>query len=169
MMLRFSALFAVVALYFCLAGYGQAQVPAKITEIQAMAFESRTGTLSENLLGAASPELGNMPTGRNASVSTFVIVKVEFGKDSPIPTNAKVRLIATESGSAPFSANPQKQKPKIILDALSDLGPADANGTTYVGFWLQRTGCRTIFLKATLSGAAAASSMNKVLPFTCYE
>lgn len=169
MMLRFSALFAVAALYFCSVCITQAQVPAKITEIQARAFESRTGTFSANLLGAGAPELGNMPTGRNASVSTFVIVKVEFGKDSPIPTTAKLRLVATESGSASFSSNPKKQSKKVILDSTSPIGPADADGTTYVGFWLKRTDCRTIFLSATLIGTAGTASKTEVLPFTCYE
>lgn len=168
-MLRFSALSAFFILSFCIVGSTRAQAPAKIAEIQARAFESRTGTFSENLIGSGARELGNMPAGPNASVSTFIIVKVQFGKDSPVPAAAKVRLIATESGSAPFSSNSKSQRKRIILDSLSSLGPADSNGTTYVGFWLERTDCRTIVLNASLRGIAGTSSRVETLPFTCYE
>jgi|GEM_PF-1508839 len=169
MMLRFSAFFAVAAVFFCIVCPTRAQVPAKITEIQARAFESRTGTFSANLIGAGAQELGNMPAGKNASVSTFIIVKVEFGKGSPVPSAAKVRLVATESGSAPFSSNAKDQRKRIILDSSSLLGPADTDGTTYVGFWLKRTDCRTVVLNASLTGIAGTSSMVETLPFTCYE
>ncbi|MEZ5423749.1 MAG: hypothetical protein R2682_11775 [Pyrinomonadaceae bacterium] len=169
MMLRFSALSAFFILSFCLVCSTRAQAPAKIAEIQARAFESRTGTFSENLIGSGARELGNMPSGPNASVSTFIIVKVQFGKDSPVPAAAKVRLVATETGSTPFSSNSKTQRRKIILDTSSSLGPADSDGTTYVGFWLERTDCRTIVLNASLRGVAGATSMVETLPFTCYE
>lgn len=168
-MLRFSALFAVAAFSFCIVSSTRAQAPAKITEIQAKAFESRTGTFSENLIGPGARELGNMPMGKNASVSTFIIVKVEFGKDSPVPAGAKVRLVATKSGSAPFSLNKKDQRKRVILDSSSLLGPADTDGTTYVGFWLKRTDCRTVVLSASLTGVTGTSTKVETLPFTCYE
>lgn len=146
-----------------------AQESARISEIQAKAFNSKTGTFSEDLLAAGAPELGNMPSGEMASVSTFVIVKVEFGKGSPIPQNAKIRLVATENNSLPFAEKKAKQGKRIILDTSNKLGPVDQNGATYVGFWLHTTDCRTIALSATLTGLAKTSTMSEILPFTCYE
>ncbi|HQZ83306.1 MAG TPA: hypothetical protein PLR83_08800, partial [Pyrinomonadaceae bacterium] len=87
----------------------------------------------------------------------------------PVPTGAKVRLVATESGLTPFSSSKKDQRKKVILDSSSLLGPADTDGTTYVGFWLKRTDCRTVVLNATLTGIAGASTKVETLPFTCYE
>lgn len=146
-----------------------AQESARIAAIQAKAFNSRTGSFSENLLAKGAPALGNMPSGEMSSVSTFIIIKIEFGKGSPIPKNGKVHLVATESGSMPFAAKPSKQGKRIILDSSNKLGPVDSDGNTYVGFWLNSTDCRSITLKATLTGLAKTSTMSEILPFTCYE
>lgn len=156
-------------LLVCFAAGLQAQEQPKISDIQARAFESRTGDFSADLLSTGRADLGNMPIGETASVSTFVIVKVDFGKDSPIPEKAGVRLVATESGSMPFSIKRKRQADKIILDSTNAVGLADANGTTYVGFWLMKTGCQSIKLTATLTGVSKKSSKTEILAFTCYE
>ncbi len=168
-MTRFTSIIAAVCFLLFLTNSAFAQRSAKISEIQARAFNSRTGEFSENLLAAGAPELGNMPSGELASVSTFIIIKIEFGKGSPIPKDAKVRLVATESGSMPFAAKPAKLGKRIILDSSNGLGPVDPDGNTYVGFWLKTTDCRSVALKASLIGLAKTSTMSETLPFTCYE
>lgn len=139
---------------------------AVITEIQARLFNSRTGDFSDNVFAKGAPELGNVPSGNLASVSTFIIVKISFGAKGSIPPNAKVQLTATESADQPFGAKSRKQ---LLLNETSKLGPADTDGNTFVGFWLNRTGCKSITLVASLTGAGKASSAKKILPFACYE
>ncbi len=167
--MRFTSFVAVVVFSMVFIIPAIAQDPANILEIQARAFNSKTGSFSENLLAAGAPELGNVPSGEMASVSTFIIVKVDFGKDSPIPKNAKVHLVATENGSMPFASKPTRQSKRVILDSSNNLGPADPDGNTYIGFWLKTTDCRSVSLTATLIGLAKTSTISEVLPFTCYE
>ena len=143
-----------------------AQDQAVITEIQARLFNSRTGDFSGDVLAKEAPELGNVPSGDLASVSTFILVKISFGAKGSIPANARVHLTAAESATQPFGAKSGK---RILLNEASKLGPADADGNTFVGFWLNRTGCKSITLTASLTGAGKASSAKKILPFACYE
>lgn len=143
-----------------------AQDRAATAEIQARLFNSKTGAFSENVLAKGAPELGNVPSGDLASVSTFILVKISFDPKGSIPVNAEVQLTATESATQPFGAKSSKQ---ILLNAASKLGPADADGNTFVGFWLNRTGCKSITLKASLTGAGKTSSVTEVIPFACYE
>ena len=146
-----------------------AQNTTRIAGFQAHLFYSKTGTLSDDMLAKGAPEMGNVPFGELASVSTFIVVKIELGKDTPIPQNAQVRLVATESGSMPFAAKSQKESNRIILDSTSRLGPANTDSNTYVGFWLPSTGCKTISLKAYLLGLKDKPSLTGLLPFACYE
>jgi hypothetical protein len=167
-MVRFCTYIPVVILSALLMfGPAAAQDQTVISEIQARLFNSKTGALSENVLAKGAPELGNVASGDLASVSTFVTVKISFGENGSIPANAMVRLTASESPAQPFGKKPGKQL--LLLSAASKLGPADVDGNTFVGFWLNRTGCRTITLKASLTGAGKASSVTKILPFACYE
>ncbi len=92
-----------------------------------------------------------------------------LAKDAPIPDKARIRLLATESGSMPFAANRGKASSRVMLDSTSGLGPVSAEGTTHVGFWLAGTGCRSISLKASLIGVRDAAALTEVLPFACYE
>lgn len=146
-----------------------AQNTARISGFQAHLFNSKTGALSGDMLGKGAPEMGNVPSGEFASVSTFVVVKVELGKEAAIPQNAQVRLVATESGSMPYAPNRKSESNRIILDHSSRLGPVNADGNTYVGFWLADTGCKAISLKASLLGLKDKPSLTGILPFSCYE
>ncbi len=155
-------IFAVFLLLIPVSAQGQ----AVITDIQARLFNSKTGDFSDNVLAKEAPELGNVPSGELASVSTFIVVKISFGAKGSIPANAQVRLTAAESAVQPFGAKSGK---KILLNEASKLGPADADGNTFVGFWLNRTGCQSITLTASLIGAGKAVAAEKILPFACYE
>lgn len=166
-MVRLSTSFLVIFFSaFLLFIPASAQDQAVITEIQARLFNSKTGEFSGNILAKAAPELGNVPSGDLASVSTFIVVKVGFGIKGSIPPNAQVRLIATETADQPFGAKSRKQ---TLFNAASKLGPADTDGNTFVGFWLDQTGCQSISLTASLIGAGKASSAKAILPFACYE
>lgn len=146
-----------------------AQDAPRISGFHAYLFNSETGLLSGDMLAKGAPEMGNVPSGEFASVSTFIVVKVEFGKQAPVLHKTQVRLLATESGSLPFAARRVRGVKRIILDSTSSLGPVNADGGTYVGFWLPKTGCQTITLKASLVGLKKPVSSTAMLPFACYE
>ncbi len=154
-----------ISLVFLAAG-AFAQAQPTIDGIEARLFNSKTGNFSENILAAGSPELGNVPSGEFASVSTFIIVKVAFGPKAAKPANATVRLAASEGPTQPFAS---KQARKPLLNAVSKLGPVDADGNTYVGFWLNSTGCRSVQLKVTLTAFGKTATAAETLPFACYE
>lgn len=140
-----------------------------LTGFQVLLFNSKTGLFSEDILKKGGPELGNVPIGEFASISTLVIVKVKIAKDAPIPQDLRVRLVAIESGSLPFAAKSTKRPDRVILDQKARLGPVNEQGLSHVGFWLADTGCRSITLKASLIGIPVSQSISEVLPFTCYE
>ena len=121
------------------------------------------------MLAKGAPQLGNIPIGKFASVSTLVVVRVELRTQAPVPEKAQIRLVAVESGSMPFATKGGKTRDRTILDRTSSLGPVNDKGESYVGFWLGATGCHTITLKAFVVGARDTAPLTGVLPFTCYE
>lgn len=161
---------AVAALGFVLLhpATGVAQERARVAGFQAYLFNSKTGALSGDVLARGGPELGNVPGGEYASVATLVVARVEFGRQSAIP-KARVRLVASESAAMPFATGRAQPGGRVIHDRTADLGPVNADGTSYVGFWLAGTGCRAISLKATLVGIKDAAALTGSLPFACYE
>lgn len=146
-----------------------AQDTARIAGFQALFFNSKSGTLSKDMLAEGAPEMGNVPSGEFASVSTFIVVEVELGEEAAIPKNARVRLVARESGLMPYAVKHKKESDRIILDRTSHLGPVNSEGKTYMGFWLASTGCKVVSLKASLIGMKGELSLTRELPFTCYE
>jgi hypothetical protein len=159
-LLAFSLMFAVPA---------AAEGTVRLGGFKAYLFSSKTGVMSADMLAKQAPQMGNVPSGEFASVSTFVTVRVDLDRLAPFPHGVQVRLLATESGAMPFSSSPAKGGDRIILNSVSTLGPANAEGMTYVGFWLANTGCRSIGLKAFLVGVKDALPISEVLPFACYE
>jgi len=138
----------------------QKDPPPRIAGFQARLFNSRTGALSADVL-AGQVELGNVPAGELASVSTLVVVDVDFGEGLPVPQKARVRLVATEVGRR----GPNRQ----LLDSTERPGPVAKDGTTHIAFWLPNTGCKTVTLRATLLGASQRSTKTQTIPFACYE
>lgn len=158
-----------LAFAFTFAVPAAAEGTVRLDAFKAYLFSSKTGALSADMLAKGAPEMGNVPSGDFASVSTFITVRVDLDRLAPVPHGLKIRLLATESGAMPFSSSRGKARDRIILDSISALGPANAEGITYVGFWLANTGCRSISLKAFLVGVKDAPALSEVLPFTCYE
>ena len=158
---------AVWILIFLSASRADQQIT--LAGFQALLFNSRTGTFSTDILGKNRLELGNVPIGEFASVSTFVTVKVNVGRGAPVPKTLRLRLVATESGSMPFAAAQTERRDRVILDQTAVLGPVNADGLTHTGFWLSNTGCHSIALKASLVGIPASRPITEVLPFVCYE
>jgi hypothetical protein len=148
---------------------GNADQPVSLRGFQALLFNSKTGVFSADVLLKGGSELGNVPIGAFASVSTFIIVKLQIAKNAPVPTTLRVRLVAIESGSMPFAAKRRQEPDRVILDQTASLGPVNNDGAAHVGFWLPNTGCRSIRLKASLIGVKAADPIMEVLPFACYE
>jgi hypothetical protein len=158
-----------LAFALCLAVPAAAEGAVRLAAFQAYSFSSKTGSLSADMLAKGAPELGNVPSGEFASVSTFITVKVDVGRMAAVPQGVQIRLLATESGAMQFSSNRTRARDRIILNSTSALGPANTEGMSYVGFWLPHTGCRTISLKASLVGVKDAPTLSEILPFTCYE
>ena len=102
-------------------------------------------------------------------MSALVVVRVALGAEAPVPDKMQIRLTAAETGSTPFAGKDGKARERMLLDKTSTLGPVNENGTSYIGFWLDNTGCRTITLRASIVGTADAPPITRVLPFTCYE
>jgi hypothetical protein len=168
--MRITPVFVALAFAVVLPIAAFAQETPRISGFRVNLFNSKTGSFSRDMLSDGAPEMGNVPSGEFASVSVFVAVKIELGKQSSTPKKMQVRLIATESGSMPFAAKRVKAVDRIILDSTSMLGPVDADGNTYVGFWLPKAGCHSISIKASLGVSTKnLSSKTVVLPFACYE
>lgn len=144
------------------------QAPIDLTTLHAYLFYSTTGQISKDILAEGGPSLGNVITGPLASTSTLVVVEVKVPPHETIPDKAQVHLIATESASKPFAPKDTKTRDRAIADKLATIGPMNDKGISYVGFWLDNTGCNSISLKASIPGTKAAPATG-VLPFTCYE
>jgi hypothetical protein len=141
----------------------------RLAGFHAYLFNSRTGQLSQDMLAAGAPELGNVPAGKFGSISTLVVVRLEAGPNAPLPKDAQVRLVAQETGSSRFASSSAKSRDRILIDKTSRVGPFDDSGVSYVGFWLDSTGCRTVSLKAYLVTRRTAAPLTGLLPFACYE
>lgn len=159
----------LVVVAFLIAMPTWAQTALRLGGFHAYLFNSKTGKLSADMLAKGAPELGNVPASEFASVSTLVVVRVEFGAQTAIPEKVQIRLIATDSGSLPFGEKGGKARDVVILDKVSKLGPVNEKGHSFVGFWLEGTGCHNIRLKATVVGVKDAVPLMGTLPFTCFE
>jgi len=166
--LVFRTLSLAAWLFHAGAGYAQTQPEPALESFQAFLFNAKTGEFSADILKAPRPELGNVPIGPFASVSTLVTVKVRVGP-SAAPKALRVHLVATESGTAKFAGKRTAKRSRVVLDKSEPLGPANSDGFAYVGFWLSGTGCREIRLEAQLTGRAGAAKISDVIPFICYE
>jgi hypothetical protein len=158
--ISFAILFATAA---------ESQSRPRLAGFEAYLFNSKTGRLSQDMLANGAPELGNVRSSEFASVSTLVVVRIELGAEAPVPEKMQIRLTAIEAGSTPFAGKNGKAGDRTLLDKTSTLGPVNEKGISYVGFWLDGTGCRTITLRASIVGAVDASPITRVLPFACYE
>ena len=151
---------------FGLAGHAaRAEEPAPALSIEARLFINSTGQFSEDVLGPNGRALGNIIIGDVPSSATLVIVRVPEWQRWAGPT--RVRLVATE--------RPLRQRRPgrgVILDRTLPLpysGGAPGQAA-FVGFWLDRTGCAPIALRATFAaGGTTRATKEALVDFRCYE
>ncbi len=168
-MSRTSSLSAILAILFVASALNiKAQDVSIIESVEARLFNSRTGEFSPDVLGENAPPLGNVIIGEFSSVSTFIKVKLRFpsGTSDRDPT---VKLTARENNSMPFSDAVPKQGNKVILDSSARVGALNTDGSAYVGFWLENTGCKAIELTVSVSSSNKQNVKIVTLPFACYE
>ncbi|QND54784.1 hypothetical protein HB779_23035 (plasmid) [Phyllobacterium sp. 628] len=159
-----ACLFALVVFA---ASPGFAQDAKPVLKIEARLFESPTGTFSEDRLAPNAAGLGNVIIGEKASSSAIVIIRIDA--TAPLPTNARLRLVAKETSASKATGSP-RVKLRKLLDSTVALPSSAWNRTTYVGFWLPDVGCMPVALKANLmAGGAGSASASATLGFTCYE
>ncbi len=137
----------------------QAGTAAQVAGFQAFLFNSGTGTFSPDVI-KNQIALGNVVASDYDSVSTFVVVDLDSGSDTPLPETARLRLTATEPG---------KKGVRVLLDSTQQPKPSGNPGMTHVGFWLADTGCAVITLRATLTANGKAIVKTATLDFHCYE
>jgi hypothetical protein len=166
--LAIAAIALLFGVFACINLAAYADPPVVIDGFQARLFNSATGEFSADILGKGGLTLGNVPAGKYASVSTFVVVRVRLSKGASALQDTRVRLVATEKGTQLFAPKNTAIRDRVILDQTAGIGPVSDDGMTHVGFWLAHTGCRSIALTATIAGTPAAKA-TQVLPFTCYE
>jgi hypothetical protein len=148
------ALAAAGALY---ARPAQDPPPYRLT-LRAMLFYSDQGTFSRDLI-ARPADLWNTPAGEGraggASRQLLVVADVRGEGGSYVPER-KVELTVTENGRTTF----QRAQETSILNV---------SGHTYVGFWLDGTGCRRLRLSARIRGQATSTPVTATIPFACGE
>jgi hypothetical protein len=137
----------------------QADATAQVAGFQAFLFNSGNGTFSPDVI-KNQIALGNVVASEYDSVSTFVVVDVESGSDTPLPDTARLRLTATEAG---------KKGKRVLLDSTQRPKTTGNPGVTHIGFWLPDTGCAVITLRATLIANGKVTAKTATLDFHCYE
>jgi hypothetical protein len=162
-----TAVLTVAAIAVWHAGASAAGPAVKVDGIQARLFYSKTGTFSDDILAKEPQRLGNVTVGDNASVSTFVTVKVKM-TSGPKAREVLVRLVVIERPGRVRGAKGGSRAPSVILDKTSVAGPFAADGVSHVGFWLPSTGCNPLTLTASIPGVPDAT-VEAVLGFACYE
>ena len=138
---------------------------AEVTlSLQAKLFQHVSGTFSKDVLLPDGPALGNVVAGDDASTSTFVTVLVALAPGVVLPSDSRVRLQVRAAKNRGLAAS-------VLLDRTEALGSVDRCGRMHIGFWLPKTGCRPLALKATLSVARQpiTRSTQSELAFRCGE
>jgi hypothetical protein len=162
-MIRRRILFAAVpVLALAAAGASYARQapppPAYRLSLRAMLFYTDKGTFSRDLI-ARPMDLFNTVIGEGgaggSSNATLVVADVRGEGGSYVP-DRKVQLTVTENGRTTF----QRAEETSVLNA---------DGHTYVGFWLYDTGCRRIRLSARIQGQQPSTPVTATIPFACGE
>jgi hypothetical protein len=143
----------------CAREASSATAPYTISDVRAQLFYSDRGTFSGDVLADTTIALWNTVIGEGgaggASSSTLVVVEVAGEPGSYEPERA-VELVATADG-------------KELLRQSAELSVLNAEGKTYVAFWLPKTGCDAVRLSARLTGQPQPSARTAEIPFACGE
>lgn len=131
----------------------------RITAVRAMLFNADSGTLTRDVLAEPRPALWNTVIGEGESggPSTSVLVTVEVaGEEGSWEEGRGVELVA------------RTDEHEILRHAL-ELNVMNDAGRTFVGFWLDGTGCDAIRLQARITGQRNPSARTAEIPFECGE
>ncbi|SRR5258705_5692641 len=129
----------------------------RVGEIQAKLYYSNRGMFSANVIDNPRIVLWNVPIGEGTvggpSDNTFLQVTVT-GRAGVEPDSLTLHVVAYT-------------REDTLVDEETDVGPMNARGNWYGGYWLYDTGCDTVVVAARLSGLGANSALKKIIPFDC--
>ena len=139
------------------AGSATAERLPEVASIEARLFFNYSGTLSKPI--TAKTVLWNAIIGEGnisePSNSTFVDVLVD-GEPGSFKPGLRVELTVSDTSNG-----------KILQTQVNEIGVLNASGKYHVGFWIPKTGCQPLRLRARIAGART----NKLatVPFSCGE
>lgn len=134
-----------------------ADEPIAIRSMEARLFYNYSGTLSKPItrkmvLWNAVIGDGNIDEPSN---STLVDVVVE-GEPGSFNPDRRVELVVSDSSSG-----------KVILEQSSEIGVLNSSGKYHAGFWLPKTGCQPLRVRARIVGTKTFKAIS--IPFSCGE
>jgi hypothetical protein len=128
-----------------------------ISGIRAQLFHHGTATLSDDLLARPKLALWNTPIGagdaKAPSNATFVVVEVSGPASRYVAGGVQLTVSTGE---------------RTVLRRTQELGVLNAQGKTFVGFWIYNTGCEPLQLVAQLV-RSGAPDRRAAIPFECGE
>ena len=148
--------FAAMALLL-LASPALADKPLAVAKVEARLFFNYSGKLSkpigpDTVLFNAIIGEGNIDEPSN---STFVDVTVE-GEPGSFEPKARVELLVLDASDG-----------KLLQTLSNGVGVLNSAGKYHVGFWLPKTGCDALKLRARIAGSKASRTLS--VPFECGE
>jgi len=139
------------------AGTASADKRLSIAKVEARLFLNYSGTLSKPI--TAKTELWNAVIGEGnisePSNSTFVDVLVD-GEPGSFDPKARVELVVATTSDG-----------KVLQTQSNNVGALNASGKYHVGFWIPRTGCEALRLRARVAGSKVYKTVD--IPFACGE
>jgi hypothetical protein len=147
----------LAALLWLVATPAFADKPLAVAGIEARLFYNHSGTLSKPV--GPKTELWNAVIGEGGiaepSNSTFIVVLVQ-GEPGSYEPKARVDQAVTDQSTG-----------KLLQSHSAEVGVLNVEGKYRVGFWIPKTGCVPLRLRATVAGSKAAKTLT--LPFACGE
>ena len=128
-----------------------------VASLEARLYYNHSGTLSKPV--SSKTVLWNAVVGEGniaePSNSTFVDVTV-LGEPGSFEPKARVNLVVTDQATG-----------KLLQSQSAEVGVLNAAGKYHVGFWIPKTGCTPLRLRASIAGSKAEKAIT--VPFACGE
>ena len=128
-----------------------------VAKVEARLYYNYSGTLSKPI--TAKTVLWNAVVGEGnisePSNSTFVDVTVT-GEPGSFEPKARVNLVVTDQSTG-----------RQLQAQSAEIGVLDTAGKYHVGFWIPKTGCVPLRLRASIAGSKAEKTL--AVPFACGE
>ena len=145
------------SLLLSVATTASAEKPLTVASIEARLFLNYSGSLSKPI--GPKAELWNAVIGEGnigePSNSTFVDVLID-GEPGSFEPSARVELVVSNVSDG-----------KVLQTQSNGVGVLNRSGKYHVGFWIPKTGCEALRLRARIAGAKAYKSIT--VPFSCGE